>query len=518
MSPRKATASSDNTVLPIVSLTAEPLTAVAEDGNQKAAIVFKLSKPAPAEGLLINLTGFDADGQSGDETLTSENINQVITSGSGKYPSSIFIAPGTETARLIFTPVADNTAEGEETSYFSLKSGQGYTIDPVQNLASFTITDLPIVSLTAEPAAPVAEDGNQPEVFVFKLSKPAPTGGLTLNVSSFDTDRQLGDEAESYTNITGITRNNNGITSLTIAPGATEARLTLTPIKDNVTEGEETTFFSVNSGNGYTVDQTKRTASATITDLPIVSLTASPTTPIREDGTQPGVFTIKLSKAAPTGGLTLSLKGFDTDGKPGDVKVTSTNVSDLKLDSNNTPTSLTVAAGATEARLTLTPVKDSEAEGVETSYLTVQEGDAYTVDPSQSTAAISITDGTIVGTGGDDNLRGTAGKDTILGLGGNDTIVSLLGADVLQGGAGKNTLSGGKGSDRFVLDKTGFATITDFENNKDKLVLPTDISLGSIRISRQGEDVLIRSGNKQIALLEGTNVGLITKPADFAKL
>ncbi|HEY9658681.1 MAG TPA: hypothetical protein V6C65_09535, partial [Allocoleopsis sp.] len=507
------------TVLPLVSMTSEPLTAIAEDGTQKAAFVFRLSKPAPAGGLLINLTGFDADGQSGDETLTSENINQIITSGSGNFPSSILIAPGADTARLIYTPVADTTAEGEETSFLSLRSGQGYTVDPVQNIASFTITDLPIVSVTAEPVSPVAEDGNQPEVFVFKLSKPAPAGGLTLNVSSFDTDRQMGDEEEALTNITKTTRNISGsITSLTIAPGATEARITLTPTKDNVTEGEETTFFSVNAGSGYSIDQTKRTASATVTDLPIVSITADPTTPIREDGTQPGVFTIKLSKAAPTSGLTLSLKGFDTDGKAGDVKVTSTNVSDLKLDSNNTPTSLTVAAGATEARLTLTPVKDSEAEGVETSYLTVQEGDAYTVDPSKSTAAISITDGTIVGTSGADNLRGTGGKDTILGLGGDDTIVSLLGSDVLQGGAGKNTLSGGKGRDRFVLDKNGFATITDFENNKDKLVLPTDISLGSIRISRQGEDVLIRSGNKQIALLEDINVGLITKPADFAKL
>jgi hypothetical protein len=518
MSTRITKASADD-ALPIVSLTAEPLTAIAENGTQKAAFVIRLSKAAPAGGVLVNLNGFDTDGQSGDETITTENIN-LLNLGAGNTPASVLIKPGAKEARIILTPVADNVAEGEETTFLSLRSGRGYTVDPVQNSASTTITDLPIVSVTAEPTSPVAEDSNQAQTFIFKLSKPAPSNGLTLNVNAFESDQQAGDASVGLNNITNLTPSaNGGFSSLTIAPGATEARLTLTPISDNVTEGEETTFLTLNSGNGYSVDQTKRSASVTQTDLPIVSITADPTTPIREDGKESASFIIKLSKAAPAGGLTLSTKGFDTDGKAGDVTITTTGIADLKVDAaSNTPTSLTIAPGATEARVTLTPKKDSEIEGTETSFLAIQEGDKYTVNPSQSLAGIDITDGGVLGTDDNDDLTGTGGKDSILGLGGDDLITGLRGADLLDGGTGKNEITSGKGRDRILLNRDGLAIVTDFQDKQDRLALPTGITLGSIRISQRDDDVLVRSGNKQVAILEGIDVDLISKAGDFVKV
>lgn len=519
MSSRIRKAASDPTSdssNPVVSLLAEPLTAIAEDGTQKLAFVIKLSKPAPTGGLLVNLSAFDTDGQSGDESITTENID-LLNLGSNNTPTSVLIKGGADTARIILTPIQDTVNEAEETTLMRLRSGQGYTIDPVQNFASGTITDLPIVSVTADPSAPLAEDGNQAGSFIIRLSKPAPVGGLELNLATFDSDAQAGDETTSYTGITGFKTVGNSLTGVTIAPGATEARVTLTPVRDNVTEGEEISSLLLKAGNGYTINQTQKAASITITDLPVVSITTDATAPLAEGGKQSASFIIKLSKPAPTNGLALKLNAFDTDGKTGDETLTATGIVE-QLTGNVIPTQLTIAPGATEARITFTPKADQDPEGLETSFLVVQESAAYTVDPSQGVASIAINDGTVVGTAQDDNLRGAGGRDTILGLGGNDTIVSLRGADLLDGGIGKNTLSGGKGRDRFVLNLNGLATITDFEDRRDRLVLSDGLTLGSLRISQRGEDTLIRSGNKQIGVLQGINADLISKSADFAQL
>ncbi|MFN0186034.1 MAG: beta strand repeat-containing protein, partial [Aquabacterium sp.] len=65
---------------------------------------------------------------------------------------------------------------------------------------------------------------------------------------------------------------------------------------------------------------------------------------------------------------------------------------------------------------------------------------------SAATAAVSSSNGTIFGTGGDDILVGTSSGDRIEALGGNDT---------LDGGAGADTLLGGTGNDIYVTDDAG---------------------------------------------------------------
>jgi len=86
----------------------------------------------------------------------------------------------------------------------------------------------------------------------------------------------------------------------------------------------------------------------------------------------------------------------------------------------------------------------------------------------------------INGTGNslDNILRGNAEANILTGGAGNDTLVGGLGQDTLIGGTGNDWLTGGAGSDVFQYGRgDGRDTITDFENNVDKLVLFADRSL-----------------------------------------
>ncbi|MBG1244462.1 DUF4347 domain-containing protein [Nostoc sp. NZL] len=85
---------------------------------------------------------------------------------------------------------------------------------------------------------------------------------------------------------------------------------------------------------------------------------------------------------------------------------------------------------------------------------------------------------------GNDTLIGGAGNDILVGSEGNDILVGGVGNDTLIGGAGNDILTGGSGNEQYIyqaLSNKGTTgdTITDFNQNQDKLVL-TDLfkSLG----------------------------------------
>ena len=100
---------------------------------------------------------------------------------------------------------------------------------------------------------------------------------------------------------------------------------------------------------------------------------------------------------------------------------------------------------------------------------------------------LGIASGTIVEnavTGsGDDHVSGNKaansmalgrGNDVALGKDGNDRLDGQAGNDKLQGDGGNDTLTGGTGTDSFVFS-AGKDTVTDFENNRDTLVLDRDL-------------------------------------------
>ncbi|MBW4481833.1 MAG: tandem-95 repeat protein [Tildeniella torsiva UHER 1998/13D] len=91
----------------------------------------------------------------------------------------------------------------------------------------------------------------------------------------------------------------------------------------------------------------------------------------------PGSFILSLSKAAPAGGLTVvyTLSGTATNG----------------TDYTTLPSTVTFAAGATTATVTVAPIADALVEGNETVILTLVDGARYTLG-ANTTATITLTD------------------------------------------------------------------------------------------------------------------------------
>lgn len=128
---------------------------------------------------------------------------------------------------------------------------------------------------------------------------------------------------------------------------------------------------------------------------------------------------------------------------------------------------------------------------------------------------------------GKDLLRGGAGDDWLYGddfefppmSGFDDRIFGGRGDDNIVGGGGADVLTGGAGADsfRFLLGQTldGVARITDFEADRDRLLIDTDTIPGVIRVKAQGDDTLVRyvadyfgeTMRYDIALLEDVTLG-----------
>ena len=105
----------------------------------------------------------------------------------------------------------------------------------------------------------------------------------------------------------------------------------------------------------------------------------------------------------------------------------------------------------------------------------------------------------LLGGAGNDTLTGGGQNDIINGDEGDDLISGGGGRDTLIGGAGQDTLSGNGGTDVFVLTAGDLAdTITDFEDGRDRLVLPDSLSFDSLIIVNN-------DSNSGASILDSTN-------------
>ncbi|SKB15481.1 hypothetical protein PL11201_700241 [Planktothrix sp. PCC 11201] len=252
----------------------------------------------------------------------------------------------------------------------------------------------PIVSVKVNRTI-ISENGGI-GAFIIRLSEPAPSTGLKLNISALDSDNAGPDVTNEKS--TNLSIQMDPVTkkpaALTIVPGATEARLILTGIPDNVVEGDEVSTLSLLPGTGYTVAPGFSTDAITVTEKLVVSVTASPNA-IAENGGV-GTFTIKLSQPAPSTGLNLNISALDSDNAGGDVSNTKSENLTTQMDPvTKRPAGLTIAPGVTEAKLILTGIPDNVVEGDEVSTVTLLAGEGYIVLPSQSTDGITLIDGII---------------------------------------------------------------------------------------------------------------------------
>jgi Ca2+-binding RTX toxin-like protein len=359
---------------PVITLAVSP-GSVIEDGSDN--LVYTFSRTGPTTNPLTVRYTIGGTANASDYT--------GATPGTGK---TLTFAAGASTATLTLDPTVDSVAEADETVALTLASGTSYAIGTATSvIGTITNDDLPRISLNVSPAS-VTEAGTPNLVYTFSRTGPT-TNPLTVNYSIAGTAN-----ASDYTGATPGTGK-----TITFAAGASTATLTLDPTADTTVEPSETVTLNLVAGTGYTIDTTGA-VTGTILDSPVITLAVSPAS-VTEDGSANLVYT--FTRTGPTTNpLTVNYSiGGTADG------------SDYTGATPGTGKTITFAAGASTATLTLDPTADTIAELSETLSLNLVAGTGYTLgtttpinstitnddaDPSTITLAVSPTDVTEDGT------------------------------------------------------------------------------------------------------------------------
>ena len=191
--------------------------------------------------------------------------------------TSVTIPAGSATGTVVITPLADNLIEGAESVVLSVSSRADYAVG-IPGLASLTIADddLAMVTVTSSDASELGLSAG-----AFTFMRTGDTGDSLILICSLS-----GTSAGSfdYVSIGGT----NFL--VTIPAGESSVTVTITPLADNLAEGDETVVVTINPSLRYVLG-TPSTATVTIADdPPIVNmLTTDPLA--AEAGPDAGVFT-----------------------------------------------------------------------------------------------------------------------------------------------------------------------------------------------------------------------------------
>jgi len=138
------------------------------------------------------------------------------------------------------------------------------------------------VSVFAEPETPLSEAAQTPGTFIFRLSAPAPAGGLTLHFQAGDTDPDpdsrdvnIGGSGTTHIDDFDIRPIPGFTSSVTVSEGATEARLVVTPFPDDLAEPDETISLSLLPGENYLMSTENIAAELTLTEGASTTVTVS---------------------------------------------------------------------------------------------------------------------------------------------------------------------------------------------------------------------------------------------------
>lgn len=388
--------------LAVVTVTAAD---ASELGPTTGAFTFMRTGDTGTSLTLICLQGGTASGGSDYSSIGSTNFPVTIPAGE----SSVVVT---------ITPLADNQLEGDETIVVSINPSLSYVLG-TPSAATVTIADdPPVVSMSATDAL-AAEAG--PDVGVFTFTR---TGGnlaadLTVVFSRSGT--------ASLSDFAGI-----GVT-VTIPANQTSATETITPLGDNIVEGDETVLLAiVSSGSPSStyVIGTPSTGTVTIADDPAIITVTSVTDPsASEAGPDPGVFTFTRSGGDLTTSLLILVQpsGSATNG----TDYASVGGSNFFV---------TIPANQTTATLIINPLPDNRVEPPENAVMTIQPRTAYTIGTPASATVTIADDPPIVTVTATDADAAESGQDpgvfTFTRTGGN--LAAALTVSFSRGGTATN--------------------------------------------------------------------------------
>ncbi len=265
-------------------------------------------------------------------------------------PGVVSILAGQTTALITLNTLDDAEVETNETVLVRLLTSAAYTLSTASN-ATVTIQDDDPVAVTVVAGDNLATEssGNNGTVTFNRL------GSVTANLVVNYTLAGSAVNGSDYTTLSG---------TVTIPAGRPNVALTITPINDTTTEGDETVIVQVQSSAAYNVGNPGN-ATVVIQDneIPTVSFSAFDAS-AGEGGGNPGAFRFTRSGAATDelevfytlGGEALS--GADYDALPGSFRF---------------------ASGVTMLDVAINPIDDTLIESAERVLLNVLPNPNYVI-------------------------------------------------------------------------------------------------------------------------------------------
>ncbi|MBE9208688.1 M10 family metallopeptidase C-terminal domain-containing protein [Nostoc sp. LEGE 06077] len=229
-----------------------------------------------------------------------------------------------------------------------------------------SISSNPTTVSLALSSTSVNEDGSSNLVYTFTRSG-STTNVLTVNYSvggtaTFNSDySQLG--ATSFTATTG---------TITFTAGANTATLTIDPTADTTFETNENVTLTLAAGSGYTIGTTTGVTGIIVNDdLPTITLSVSSTS-VNEDGSSNLIYTFTRSGS--------NINALTVNYGVGGTATFNSDYSQLGATSfTATNGTITFAAGASTATLTIDPIADTTFETNENVTLTLATGSEYKI-------------------------------------------------------------------------------------------------------------------------------------------
>ena len=281
--PASATGTILNDDVPTATITVSP-TSTPENGAPNLVYTVALNA-APTSALTVNFT------------LGGTAINGNDYGSTG---TSVVIAAGSTSQTIVINPNSDGTIEPDETVIITLAAGAGYIVGtPASATGSITNDDFPSITV-GNATVTEGNSGTTNAVFTLTLSAPAATGGVTLDIATFNRFATAGQDyvADSQT-------------GFTIPAGATSATFTVVVNGDLLNEADEDFFVRIANVTGAFVNGAQGMGMI-VNDDPLPSLSINSAAAVEgNSGRSPLNFLVTLD--APSG-LTVAVVASTADG------------------------------------------------------------------------------------------------------------------------------------------------------------------------------------------------------------
>jgi Ca2+-binding RTX toxin-like protein len=420
-----------------------------------------------------DISDFNAGG--GDIIQLKGKSTDYLLAVSGADTQILLNKPGSEPDEIIGI-VRNNTALSLTGSYFAYIPDTTVTVSVTDANAAETAT-----GTTANPG-------------VFTLTR---TGyianSLTVNYSLSGTATNGVD----YTNLVG---------TATFTAGQSTTTVTLSPLDDNISEGNETAILNLVTGNNYLLGTTT-SATVTIADNePVPTLSINDISVIEGKDTN-ALLTISLSNPS-SQNITVN---YTT------TALTATANSDYTTSTGT----LTIAPNSSFATLNIPILNDSTNESNEFFSVTLSNPVNATLNPNASVGEVMISDTWysalsrtlpegvenlfLMGTA--TNGTGNSGNNVLTGNSANNTLNGGGGNDTLNGSTGVDTLIGGLGNDIFQIDSTTDVITENTGEGTDTIQSSVTFSLATFpnieNLTLTGSSAIDGTGNTANNVLTG---------------